>query len=87
MYLYLVVPTAFAGGGVGAGKELATKVCASCHGIDGDAKVPTYPRIGGQYESCLIYALKGYKSGERKNPIMAGFVATLSDEDINNGLF
>jgi cytochrome c553 len=29
-------------------------------------------------------ALRDYKSGARKNPIMTGFAATLSDKDIEN---
>ena len=32
----------------------------------------------------MARALHEYKSGDRKNPIMAGFAATLSDEDIDN---
>jgi cytochrome c553 len=31
-----------------------------------------------------VRALKDYKSGKRKNPIMQGFAATLSQQDIEN---
>lgn len=71
-----------------AGKSKATEVCASCHGVDGNTSTaPTFPKIGGQHRSYLEKALKDYKSGERKNPIMAGMAAALSDEDIENLAF
>ncbi len=69
---------------IDAGKALADKVCASCHGADGNSEVPTYPKLAGQYESYLKQALMDYRAGNRKNPIMAGFATTLSDEDIEN---
>lgn len=67
-----------------AGKAKAI-VCQACHGADGNAGTdPQYPRLAGQYRDYLARALHEYKKGERKNPIMAGFVATLSDQDIEN---
>jgi cytochrome c553 len=67
-----------------AGKAKAIP-CQACHGADGNAGIdPQYPRIAGQYEDYLARALHEYKSGERTNAIMMGFVATLSDEDIAN---
>jgi|SRR5690554_4140765 len=69
---------------IAAGKVKAEQVCASCHGLDGIGIIPTYPNLAGQYASYLIHSLKAYRSGDRNNPIMAGFSATLSDEDITN---
>ena len=63
-------------------KEKA-KTCAACHGEDGNAAAnPMYPRLAGQYHDYLARALHEYKSGERKNAIMAGFAATLSEAEI-----
>ncbi len=63
-------------------KEKA-KTCAACHGDDGNASASAlYPRLAGQYHDYLARALHEYKSGERKNAIMAGFVATLSEAEI-----
>jgi cytochrome c553 len=63
-------------------KEKA-KTCAACHGDDGNASASAlYPRLAGQYHDYLARALHEYKSGERKNAIMAGFVSTLSDAEI-----
>ena len=67
-----------------AGKKKAEQVCASCHGLDGVGIIPTYPNLAGQYVDYLTKALKDYRSGQRSNAIMAGFAATLSDEEIQN---
>ena len=70
-----------------AGKSKAAEVCASCHGADGNSPAPNFPKIGGQHRTYLEKALKDYKSGERNDPIMAGMVAALSVEDIENLAF
>ena len=67
-----------------AGQAKVKEVCQACHGVDGNSTVADYPRLGGQYRDYLMKALRDYKSGARKNPIMAGFAATLSDKDIEN---
>lgn len=64
-----------------AGKQ-KSQVCASCHGPDGNSTSGQFPRLAGQQEDYLAKALHDYKSGERKNPIMSGFAAPLSDADI-----
>lgn len=74
---------AFAKGDIEAGKAKSVP-CQACHGADGNAADPQYPRLAGQYHDYLERALHEYKDGARKNPIMAGFAATLSDEDIRN---
>lgn len=65
-----------------AGEEKA-KPCAACHGEAGAAN-PTFPTITGQYADYLLHALKAYKSGDRKNAVMAGQVANLSPEDMED---
>lgn len=57
-------------------------VCASCHGASGDGDNSSYPKLAGQYESYIEQALKDYRSGDRKNPIMSGFAGSLKIEDI-----
>ena len=66
-----------------AGKT-KSQPCQACHGADGQGIDPQYPRVGGQYADYLAKALHDYKNGKRNNPIMAGFAATLSDEDIDD---
>jgi cytochrome c553 len=67
-----------------AGQAKAKEVCAACHGLDGNSQVADYPKLGGQYPDYLAKALRDYKSGLRKNPIMAGMVGALTPQDIDN---
>lgn len=67
-----------------AGKKKAAEVCAACHGPDGNSPNPAFPKLNGQHASYLIKTLTEYKSGERKDPVMAGMSAALSKEDIEN---
>jgi Cytochrome c553 len=75
--------SAFAVGDIQAGKEKAT-ACAACHGVDGVSASPMFPTIAGQHADYMLHALRGYQSGQRNNPVMAGSVAGLSDEDMVN---
>ena len=64
-----------------AGKE-KSKTCAACHGPDGNSQAPDFPRLAGQHQDYLIRALNDYRSGARKNAIMAPQVANLNQRDI-----
>ncbi len=68
-------------GNAAAGKEKAA-ACGGCHGEDGNNDTPMFPRLAGQYESYLVKALQDYKAGKRNNPMMAGFAASLSEQDM-----
>lgn len=76
------LPT-FAVGDVNAGRSKA-QVCAGCHGVDGNASIPNYPKLAGQHVSYLVRQLKAFKSGKRDNAIMKGQVANLSEQDMQN---
>ena len=67
-----------------AGKAKATEVCQACHGVDGNSASADFPKLGGQYPDYLAKALRDYRSGQRKNPIMAGFAKPLSSDEIDN---
>ena len=67
-----------------AGKAKATEVCQACHGVDGNSASVDFPKLGGQYPDYLAKALRDYRSGQRKNPIMAGFAKPLSSDEIDN---
>lgn len=75
--------TLLAEGNAANGKTKAA-ACFACHGADGNAVDPQYPRLAGQYNLYLQQVLHEYKDGRRSNPIMKGFVATLSDQDIED---
>lgn len=60
----------------------ATQTCVACHGADGAKTVmDDYPILAGQYADYLVQALKDYKSGKRKNPIMAGIITGVDEKD------
>jgi cytochrome c553 len=87
----LVLPFAcalFSGGAVAAdlaaGQAKAKEICQACHGLDGNSATADYPKLGGQHPDYLAKALRDYKSGARKNPIMAGFAGALTPKDIDN---
>jgi cytochrome c553 len=72
-------------GNVEAGKKKAEQVCAACHGPEGNKPSdPTQPILAGQYYDYLVRALTDYKVGRRNNPIMKGFAAQLSKQDIED---
>ena len=70
-----------AGGDPELGRAKST-TCTACHGPDGRGTAPNYPVLAGQHAEYLAHALTQYRSGERKNAIMAGFATNLSDDDI-----
>ena len=73
---------ALAAGDAPSGKQKA-QTCAACHGPDGNSPTgPDFPRLAGQYYDYLLKALRDYKAGARKNPIMGGQVASLSSQDM-----
>ncbi|HEX7271792.1 MAG TPA: cytochrome c [Casimicrobiaceae bacterium] len=80
----LASAAAAAGADPQAGAAKVKEVCQACHGLDGNSTVPDYPKLGGQRPDYLAKALRDYKSGARKNAIMAGFAGTLSTQDIEN---
>ena len=67
-----------------AGKKKVQEVCAACHNIDGVSTIAEYPKLAGQYPEYMAKALRDYKSGARKNPIMAGMAAGLTQKDIDD---
>ena len=76
--------TSVAGGNadLAAGKAKAA-ACAGCHGANGVSVNPAWPSLAGQKKDYLIAALKAYRDGARKNPVMAGMAKGLSDADVD----
>ena len=81
IFLFVAIPSNAAD--PESGKEVA-KQCVACHGEDGNSPTPNFPRLAGQHEDYLLHTLQSYKAGTRKNAIMAGIVAALSNEDMKN---
>ncbi|MGL1956645.1 MAG: cytochrome c4 [Colwellia sp.] len=70
-------------GKVKAGQEKSV-MCASCHGVDGNSVVPSYPTLAGQSANYLAKQLADFKSGARVDPVMVGMVVALSNTDMDD---
>ena len=80
-----VAMSAQAGGNAEKGKQKAAQVCGACHGPEGNKpSAPDQPVLAGQYYDYLLQALGDYKNGRRTNPIMQGFAAQLSKQDMQD---
>lgn len=66
------------------GEASFAAVCASCHGADGNSGIPVNPKLSQQHPEYLVKQLQEFKSGKRKNAIMAGFAGALSEDDMKN---
>ncbi len=74
-------PATWGDAAAGATKAAA---CAACHGVDGNASDPQYPKLAGQHEQYIARQLAQFKNGGRNNAIMLGFAATLSAQDMRD---
>jgi cytochrome c553 len=74
-------PAAVFKGDIAKGQQLAT-TCLACHTADGSRGAPANPIIQGQHPEYLLKQLVEFKSGKRKNAVMQGMVAALSEEDM-----
>lgn len=79
-----IVSSALAAGDIEAGAKIATTICVACHGNGGVSANPEWPNLAGQGEKYLLKQLHDFKSGDRANAIMAGQVAALSEQDMQN---
>ena len=71
------------------GQEIAGKVCAACHGPDGNSPLPVNPSLAGQHPEYIYKQLANFKPkdgkpAERNSPVMMGMTAPLSDDDMKN---
>lgn len=64
-----------------AGRTKA-KVCASCHGADGNSAAGNFPNLAGQTWRYIYVQLKDFKEGRRSDPVMSPMAAPLSREDM-----
>jgi len=82
---FLLAPafaSAAAAGDAGAG-EAKAQSCAACHGAKGNSAVANFPKLAGQHAGYTAKQLADFKQGEtRSDPIMAGQVASLSEQDM-----
>ena len=71
-----------AAGDPAAGKA-KSESCGSCHGVDGNASVPLFPKLAGQHQSYLSKQLHEFKSQKRVDQtVMNAMAESLTDADI-----
>ena len=64
-----------------AGKAKSAS-CGGCHGFDGNSPIAIYPKLAGQNEAYIVKQVNDFKAdNSRKNELMKGMVAALSNED------
>ena len=79
----------FTGGAIQADGDPAagqakSQICAACHGLDGNSLMPQNPVLAGQVPGYIAQQLAQFKSGVRKNAIMAGMTQLLSEQDMQD---
>lgn len=81
----LLAGTAFAQetveGTAAAGRKIAGQ-CRTCHGIDGYAKIPVAPHIGGEQASYIRNQLTAFRDGTRVHEMMSVVAKMLTDQQI-----
>jgi cytochrome c553 len=80
----LLAQTALAGeltGDARAGRDLARQ-CRTCHGIEGYAKMPIVPHIGGENPAYIRHQLTAFREGTRVHEMMSVVAAGLGDQEI-----
>ncbi len=65
-------------------QAIVNNVCGACHGADGNSTAANYPNLAGQTPEYINKQLHEFKSGARKNAIMAPNVTQLSAADMLN---
>jgi cytochrome c553 len=81
--LIFVSSSLHAAGNVITGKAKA-RSCQVCHGKGGKSTNESYPVLAGQHAAYIRKQLHAFKDGTRKDPIMNGMAAPLSDKDIED---
>jgi cytochrome c553 len=81
--------SAYAQGEPAKAQKIVNDVCAACHGSDGNSSIPANPSIAGQHADYTLKQLVDFKAeagkpAQRPNPVMAGIVAPLTEDDMKN---
>jgi cytochrome c553 len=77
-----------AAGSAKAAELVAKGGCPACHGANFSTPImPAYPRIAGQINDYVYFALKSYKNNDkplmgRANPVMGGIAKQFSDDEL-----
>ena len=70
---------------VAKGQQIASQVCAACHGADGNAPSPANPKLAGQHADYLLASLRAWRDGDRRTDPsgqMPGIARRLPEPDL-----
>lgn len=82
MVMAVLAGMAQAQGDAKSGKT-KSETCAGCHGEDGNAAAPVFPKLAGQHASYLTKQLKEFRSQKRLDQsVMNAMAESLTDADI-----
>ena len=81
-YLSSINDDAVAAGGTQGASFDKAAACAACHGQNGISVNAMWPTLAGQHEDYLVHAIRQYKAGTRKDPVMSAQAAMIADGDI-----
>ena len=65
------------------GREAAA-VCAKCHGVDGNSKIPGTPSLAGQQPHYLVDAIQEYHQGDRATKEMRSIMSNATNLELEN---
>ncbi len=83
MSVLLGLSSSVLAGDAAAGKAKAAS-CVACHGAAGISTNPLWPNLAGQQAAYLVKSMKGFRDGNRTDPMMSPMAKPLSDSDIEN---
>ena len=66
-----------------AGRKVAG-MCRTCHGLDGVARIPIAPHIGGESAKYLSRQLTAFRDGTREHEMMSIVARSLTDTQIDD---
>lgn len=71
-------------GDAARGQSIASTVCGSCHGADGNSTLAVNPKLAGQHPEYLLKQMLNFKAGEGKQPervnaVMNGMIAAFDE--------
>ena len=69
---------------IAAGKQLAQRFCADCHGAAGISSIGNVPNLAGQRAAYLYREMRAYLMGARGNDTMNGAITYLSADAVSN---
>ncbi|MDX8410766.1 MAG: c-type cytochrome [Mariprofundaceae bacterium] len=65
--------------------EAKAEQCFDCHGVGGNSKDSTFPKLAGQFDYYIVKQIKDFKSGTRKGHTFNDMAITIeSDQDVED---